>query len=225
MSEEKPPSQAPAPASNKVTRRKKSATAKSPQRMDPLWQILDEKIGGRDGLLAAALASNNPKAKTLVELILDKAHKSTGTKKLAAKAGITAPEIVDMFRDKKWLEATLVLHEELPQIVRDTAQDAKASEVPCDDCKGPECTRCRGTGKVRKPGDKDKLAFVGEAVGLIRNRQPLVQVNTQINNPQQGQPQAFDDLMRKATIVQARPQLPPAKEAEVVQEDESGDPN
>lgn len=216
--EEKSPSKQ---ASRAVTRR---ATAKSPQSLDPLWQLLDEKIGGREGFLAAALASNNPKAKQLVEHLLDKNHRHTGTKRLAEKAGLSAPEIVDMFRDRQWLEATLVLHEELPAIIRDTAQDARAQLVPCPDCNGigstaeaTKCLPCRGTGEIRKAGDKDKLAFVGEAVGMIRKREPLVQVNTQINNQGRAESQSFDDLMRRATIVQARPQLTEAKEAEIVE--------
>jgi hypothetical protein len=204
------------PSSPGLVKRKKKATALSPERMDPLWKMLNEKMGGRDGLLAAAIASQNPKAKDLAALILDSAHKTWGTKALAKKAGLTAPEIVDMFRDRKWLEATLALHDELPDIVRDAATDAKASYIPCDACRGKgvnwekgeggeECYVCQGKRVIRKPGDKDKLKFVGEAAGMVGKAEPQTQVNVQVNNQTQTASVSFEDLLRKATIAVNKP--------------------
>lgn len=190
-----------------VVKRPKTATAKSPQHLDPLWQLLEAKVGGREGLLAAALASTNEKAKALVQLLLDKNYRNWGTKKLALRAGLSAPDVVDMFRDQKWLEATLALHEVLPEIVSDAAVDARATQIPCELCKtskvdesGHPCYACGGTGYLRKPGDKDKLAFVGEATGLVGKKGPFVQVNTQINNQQPAMGTSFSELMRKATV-------------------------
>lgn len=204
-----------------VVKKKKKVTALSPERMDPLWKLLDSKIGGREGLLAAAVASKNPKARDLAALILDSAHRNWGTKALAKKAGLEAPEIVDMFRDRKWLEATLAIHEDLPDILRDAAIDAKASYVPCEACKGKgvdwekgeggqECYVCKGTRTVRKPGDKDKLKFVGEAAGMVGKVEPQTQVNVQVNNQTQTSTVSFEDLLRKATIpVVKRKELEP----------------
>ena len=193
--------------SNSLKVRKKKDTALSRESEDPAWQTLTEKIGGRDGLLKAAVASQNPKAAVLAELLLDPAFKNSGTKKLAQRAGLTMPEIVDLYRDKQWLETTLILHEKLPAIIDGATDDAKPKMVPCEECKasgksetGDKCWVCGGWGEVRRPGDKDKLNFVGEAVGMTGKKGPFVQVNTQVNANGPQLTHSFDDLVRKATI-------------------------
>lgn len=196
---------------SRITKRTKKDTALSPQRLDPLWQLLDSKIGGREGLLAAALASTNVKAKDLVGLILDKSYRTFGTKALCKRAGLSAPEVVDMFRDRKWLEATLAIHEELPDIIRGAAEDAKPGELPCPECKGKggdwnkgdggeACYVCGGKGKLRRPGDKDKLKFIGEAANLTGKQAPVFENNLQIVNNNPTNNISFEDLMRKAAL-------------------------
>lgn len=187
--------------SGAVRRRRKKDMSPMRQASDPLWKILDSKIGGRDGLLASALASSNPKAAELTAMLLDKAYRRHGTKILAQKAGLSASEVVDMFRDRKWLEAALTLHEQLPAIVADAAEDARASMVPCSECKAqpqtPPCYVCKGKGEVRRPGDKDKLKFVGEATGMVKRDQPSMQTNVQVNVSGGA---SFEDLMKRATL-------------------------
>lgn len=206
-------------------KRKKGVTALSEQRKDPTWQALDGRIGGRDGLLQAALVSADPKAATLAELLLDPKFKSAGTKALAKRAGLSAAEIVDIYRNRKWLEATLALHDNLPVIVEGAAKDAAPSEIPCDECKasgtsetGDHCWVCRGKGTVRKPGDRDKLRFIGEATGMVKGGGQTVNVNTQINTAVNSGGNSFEDLLRRATI-QPKRQIE-AKEAEVVHGDD-----
>lgn len=207
-------------SSSAKKRPKKKVTALSRQSEDPLWQAIDAKIGGRDGLLEAALASSNPKAAILAELCLDKAFSRSGTKDLARKADMGADEIVDLYRNKKWLEATLALHERLPEIMTGAADDAKPRMAPCPECKasgltenGDNCWVCGGSREIRKAGDKDKLSFVGEAVGMTGKRGPAVVLNQQINNTSVNQPQSFDDLIRKASV-QSKPRLIEAKKVE-----------
>ena len=203
-------------------RRKKKDTALSPQHEDPQWQALEAKLGGRDGLLAAARASKNPKATMFMELMLDPAFRRHGTKDLAKKAGLTVPEIVDIYRDLRWMETTIALHERLPEIIEGAAQDATPSFVPCPECKGTKhaengdaCWYCRGAGEIRKSGDKDKLKFIGDAVGLTGKSEPMFQNNIQINNPAQST--SFEEMVRRASV-QTRPML---VEAKSVREDDS----
>jgi hypothetical protein len=194
--------------------KRQTALSSTSQWGDPLWQTIDEAVGGRDGFLSAALASTNPKAGALAEMLLDSAYAKHGTKALAKKAGLTVPEIVDMYRDRKWLESVIAVHEQLPDILRDAATDAKAALVPCSACratgldeKGAECFICRGIKLVRKPGDKDKLKFVGEAAGLVGKTGPAVEVNNQTVINQQSNSVSFEDLMRKAALQTSRPQI------------------
>jgi hypothetical protein len=204
--------------------KKKGITALSPQNVDPLWKVLDEKIGGRQGLLELALSSQNPKAAILAELCLDKAHGRSGTKALARKAGMSTAEIVDLYRNKKWLEATLELHDRLPDIIGGAAVDASPKMTPCEECKGKgkdhageDCWICGGWGEVRKPGDKDKLNFVGEAAGIIKRGGPAVQINNQQINNTVNNNESFEDLMRRATLSTKR-QIEQPIEIEVIGE-------
>lgn len=198
-----------------AVKKKKSTTALSPQREDPLWAIIDEKIGGRKGLLEAALASTNPKAPLLAELCLDKAFKTAGTKALAKRAGLEADEVVDLYRNRKWLEATMALHDQLPDIISGAAQDAKPSMIPCTECKGKgkvkipdkedleSCWVCGGWGEIRKSGDKDKLRFIGDATGITGKVAPAIQNNIQVNSGGMGI--SFEELVRKASVQVNRP--------------------
>lgn len=199
----------------KITKRE---TSTAEQRKDRLWQLLDSKIGGKEGLLAAAMSSTNPKAADLIPLILDKAYRQWGTKALCRKVGLTTPEVVDMFRDRKWLEAMLTLHDELPNVVQDAVIDAKASFAPCPECKGvgidwnkgdggAKCYYCEGKGRIRRPGDKDKLKFVSEAVGMTSKDGPQNQTNLQINVQGAAVGVSFEDLMKKATLNVGKPKV------------------
>lgn len=197
-----------------AAKRKKGVTARSEQRDDPLWAIIDEKIGGRKGLLEAALASPNPKAAMLAELCLDKAFSTAGTKALAKKAGLEADEVVDLYRNQKWLEATMALHAQLPDIIHGAAYDARPQLVPCAECKGSgelkteegdvrKCWVCKGWGEIRKSGDKDKIRFIGDATGITGKVAPAVQNNIQVNSGT-GVSVSFEELVRKATIQTAK---------------------
>src|SRR5207247_1366485 len=111
-------------------------------------------------------------------------------------------EVVDLFRDRRWLEATLELHDRLPEVIEGAVTDAAPSFVPCDECKGQDsehCWQCRGAGQIRRPGDERKLAFVGEAVGMTSKRGPAVQINQQFNAGQV-QANSFENLMRRAVV-------------------------
>jgi len=178
-------------------------------------------------MLELALTSANPKAAILAELCLDRAFSRSGTKDLARKAGMTADEVVDMYRNKKWLEATLALHDKLPDILSGAAQDAAPRMAPCEECKGTtkdekgnDCWVCGGWGEVRKSGDKDKLNFVGEAAGIIKRGGPAVQINNNQLNVSQSGSESFEALMRRATISAKRQIEEPkdVKEAEIISE-------
>lgn len=214
-----------------AAKRKRRETALSRESEDRGWQAVITRIGGREGLLRAAIASAGPnggeKAAMLAELLLDPAFKQYGTKKLAQRAGLSLPEIVDLFRNKQWLESTIALHEKLPEIVGGAAEDAAPGEEPCAECKtkgknekGEDCWICGGHGYVRRPGDQKKLDFIGEAAGMTAKGGPVFQNNLQIVNNGGQVGRSFEDLVRKATVnVKPRQQLA-APEAEIV---ENGD--
>lgn len=182
------------------------------QKRDVLWTMITKSLGGREGLAAAAALSANPKCEILLSLLADPVYSRWGIKRLAAKVGLRPSELLDLFRDRKWIETTLAIHEELPEVVRDAVKDARASTIPCSDCQGTgrkkdetPCKMC-DNGRVRKPGDNAKLAFIGEAAGITGKKGPMFQFNQQINNPTT--PEAsFEDLMRRSNprqVIQSR---------------------
>jgi hypothetical protein len=195
-----------------MAKTRKRITALSPQRDDGLWQMLDAKIGGRAGLLELAMASKDPKASILAEICLDGAFSRSGTKDLARKAGMGTDDIVELYRNKKKLEAMMELHAELPAVIKGAVEDAAPSMVPCEACRakgideaGQVCWVCGGKKTTRQAGDKDKLQFVGKAAGMIDKGGPLIQNNIQVNN--QGSQDSFESMMRKATVRIERKQV------------------
>ena len=174
---------------------------------DTIWKLMELKLGGKSGMAEAALASDNPKAHIFAEMILDSAFKDTTTKGLAKKAGLNYAEVAELFTGKRKLETAIVLHDRLPEVVAGAVEDSMPSYIPCSDCKGKgttdggTCWVCRGAGEIRKPGDKDKLSFVGQATKLIEKGAPVFNQNQQFNiNNQTVQSSSFEELMRKASV-------------------------
>lgn len=177
------------------------------EREDAGWKTLMSRIGGKDGLLSASMVSQNPKALQLAELLSDPAFAKCGTKDLARKAGLTAAEVVDIFRDERMMETILVLHDGLPEVVQGAMDDAKPKMEPCAECKGSglaengdTCWICRGKGEVRKPGDRDKLQFVGTASKLIEKGGQTINFGNQVVLNQTPISSSFEEMVRRATV-------------------------
>lgn len=198
-------------ASN-VVKRGKAGTKAS-------WEFLEDRLGGKEGVLEAALGSQSDKAKMLTEMILDKAYSGWSVQAMAKRAGMSIAEFADLFRDTKWLETLVALHDELPEIARDAAIDARSARVMCPRCGGTkifeksECNFCDVDGSVRKSGDKDARNWVGEAVGLVKKGGPAVQTNIQVNNLP-AQTTSFEELMKRASKAMEIRQLPPIIDVE-----------
>lgn len=205
---------------NSKFRQGKSSVPATRHSMSAIWKGVLERMGGRDGIRDAALASQNPKAVILADLLGDRSYAHHTVDTLAKKSGLNRADVVAIFQERQSLLTTISIYESLPEIVADAATDAKASYLPCEECKGvvqtPPCYACGGSGKVRKPGDKEKLAFIGEAAGIVGKKGPLVQVNTQINNSS-GAGKSFEELMRAASVNETpRKAIDGVKEAEIV---------
>lgn len=188
---------------------------------DPIWRTLERELGGREGILRAAMAGSGDKSATFTELLLDPAFRNHSVKDLARKAGLNQADLVDMFKNQKWLETMIVLHQRLPVIMDGAAEDASPSQRPCEECKasgkaesGDNCWVCGGSGYTRQSGDKDKLRFVGEAAGMVGKPQPGTQFNQQIVINQGNQNQSFEEMVRKATVPVVKKQIEGAVDAD-----------
>jgi len=107
---------------------------------------------------------------------------------LAADAGVTADEVLTLFRKGAVAEAHAIATGQiaagLPAVTRAILDGAVERERPClclrNGTADPKCSKCRGTGKWLQPADKDRQQMVWEATGLLK-KGGGVTVNTQTN--------------------------------------------
>lgn len=180
-------------------------------RQDPMWatqekddaafQRFGQQIQGRKGLKAlASYSAENPKVAKLLELIDDPRYRTYGIKALARRVGLGYPELVNLFRNKKFSLMFMEFFDAAPDIARDTANAAKAKVDICPACTGFKtlrrvgsmdgkevieeipCPKCEGTGTIIVGGDKDARRDILKAIGVHKDG-PMVEVNnnTQIN--------------------------------------------
>ena len=136
-------------------------------------------------------------------------------KKAARMSDMSPLELIEMVRVHRLHVGILRATAHLPQIMEDTAIDAKSSSETCLTCGGEGqvgkddkravCRECRGLGSVRIMGDIENRKLMMEMVGLVRKGGGVI-----INNSQQvgvGTPQAdsFESLIGRASkVIEAR---------------------
>lgn len=199
---------------------------------DPAYKRFSEIVGGREGLKELAAWSENPKAQKLFQLIDDGRYKTYGIKALAKRCGMTLPELCNLFREKHFLDMYLTFFASMPNIAKGVVQDAQPSTDVCPMCSGigvvtrgkseSECPKCKGSGEVRVPGDKEARRDVFKAAGVIKD-QPAV-INQNVTNLSIEGVGDFEDLMRsvKTTpivkVEKVAKKEPEAYDAEIVEE-------
>lgn len=163
----------------------KAKKPRSPARKDPLIRRFETGVG-EDELRSMMAYSGDPRAQRLLEMLMDPAYRGHTLAKLCEKVGLKVVDLLDLFRKFKWDVGTIDLYQQLPQIVKELAADAKSSQAACKRCDGegklnlgaPEeksCPQCDGTGQVRVPGDQQAARLILQITGMIgRNRAPEI---------------------------------------------------
>jgi hypothetical protein len=190
-------------------------------RKDPMWKTQEKddsaykrfatRVQGRKGLKElASYSSDNPKVAKLLDLIDDPRFRSYGIKALSKRVGMTLPELINLFRNKHFMEMFIEFFDGAPEIARDTVIDAKARIDICPACQGFKtltrkdetiiCPKCNGRGVIRVGGDKEARRDVLKAIGVHQDSAQVVVNNTNVNV--EGI-EDFEDLMKSAK--------PPAK--------------
>ena len=159
---------------------------RSPARKDPLMRRFETGIGGQDELKSMMAYSGDPRAQRLLEMLMDPAYRNHSLGKLCEKVGLRVVDLLDLFRKFKWDVGTIDLYQQLPQIVKELADDARSSQAACGRCDGEgtlgvgeseekSCPQCEGTGQVRVPGDPQARRLFLQLTGMIgRNRMPVI---------------------------------------------------
>ena len=153
----------------------------------------EEAVGGRDNLVdVLATSARDTKQDILFRLLNDPSRSGDSLIKLCKDSGVTAHEVMSMFRDavlaKGMVAAQMSMAEKLGLIAQDVAEKAHDHTKPCGctlvgnpDTANPQCDLCRGTGEIYKEGSLDHAKAVFDATGLTQ-KGGGVNVNVQQNN-------------------------------------------
>jgi len=178
----------------------------TPERDDPAYTKFSELVGGKEGLKELASWSENQKAKKLFEMLDSGKYQHYGIKALARRAGMTLPELCNLFREKHFLETFITFFQGVPKIAQGAVEDASPSQDTCPTCTGFKtikrgneevpCPKCKGSGEVRVSGDREARRDVFKAVGLLKDSPSVI--NQQIGNVTVEGVDNFEELMKVA---------------------------
>jgi hypothetical protein len=139
--------------------------------------------------------SQDPKLKMLLFAIGNPRLKMCSFAEICNRCNLTINDISTVWKNHQVYRGMLKMMNHMPQVMEDTAVDAKSKMVQCSQCAGigkllevtvnkqenPICPTCHGDGKVRIIGDKDSRAFLFEAGGLKKGS-PGTQVNVNVGS-------------------------------------------
>jgi len=170
-----------------------------------------ESVITREELMGVLETTDDQRARKLLELFTDPgpSHVNASLFTLAHRAGLTAPELITLFRKHQIDLGAIRVARHIPDIMEDTAVDARSETVECWVCDGDGkitkgkgkarftvvCAECQGKGEVRVRGDIENRKLIWESTGLINRRGPLATTNINFG----GAPiESFEALVGKA---------------------------
>jgi hypothetical protein len=133
--------------------------------------------------------STNEKLICLCAMLSDPAYKQFAFATLVSKAHLTLQELQEVYSNGMRHIGLLRMASHLPDVMEDVANDAKNTMENCPRCDGykviPDgengtraCTTCKGTGEVKRMGDKHARDLMFETAKLTKQSGgPTVQIN------------------------------------------------
>ena len=128
--------------------------AKSPARKQTLFRQI-EAGAGRENIAGLLLASGNPRASRLLDMMLDPAYEGLSFGQLCSRAGLSAGEVMRLILQRNLAEGMIRSSFHLPDIMENLVLAAKGHEKTCSSCEGEgvyreaTCPLCEGSGHVR----------------------------------------------------------------------------
>lgn len=170
-----------------MTKRKRAgAPSTKIARRDPMMRRFEKNVP-RDEVIEALShhMEANARVKHLVGMLLDPVYVDDAIGTLCSKVGLTLHEVMDFFRKTRLDEGLMRMYKHVPDILEDTAKDAKRQIKTCWKCFGGKkvkksknelvtCPECDGEGELMVKGDTDARKLVFEATGLTGKTSPLV---------------------------------------------------
>lgn len=167
-------------------RKKPVSSSNAIARRDPLMRRFEKNVP-RDEVVEALShhMEANSRVKQLVGMLLDPNYVNHAMGTLCSKVGLSLHDVMDFFRKTRLDEGLMRMYKHVPDVLEDTAKDAKRSIKTCWKCFGEgtvpknkdesaECPECAGKGKLMVKGDTDARKLVFETAGLTGKTGPLV---------------------------------------------------
>lgn len=130
--------------------------------------------------------SSDPRIMQLLGLLFDENYSEYTFTRLCRECAISLGDIVDAFRRFKIDQGILEMANRAPDILKDTAEDAKSSNAICLTCQGEKslpglegeddqvCPACMGEGSVVVPGHDKARELFYKTMGLTDKKTPMI---------------------------------------------------
>ena len=146
-----------------------------PARKQPLFRQLEASVG-REDITACLVATDNPRASRLLDMMLDPAYAGLSFGQLCSRAGLSGGEVTRLICQRQLAEGMIRMSLHLPDIMENVALAARGRSQPCWKCQGvgvadnARCADCHGAGEVRIPGDISAVRMVLTIAGVLASR-------------------------------------------------------
>lgn len=143
----------------------------TPARKQALFRQI-EAGAGRENIAACLIASGNPRASRLLEMMVDPAYQALSFGQLCSRAGLSGGEVMRLICQRQLAEGMIRMAYHLPDIMENVALAALGRSGTCVKCagngnvSGAPCADCRGSGQVRVRGDIRAVRLVFEMFGI-----------------------------------------------------------
>jgi hypothetical protein len=147
-----------------------------PPRKQPLFRQI-ESGAGRENIADCLVATGNPRATRLLDMMLDPAYEALSFGQLCSRAGLSGGEVLRLICQRQLAEGMIRACYHLPDIMENLALDAMGRNEPCATCCGEgilgtaSCRRCGGSGSLRFPGDMRRIRLALEMFGILPCRE------------------------------------------------------
>jgi hypothetical protein len=149
----------------------------------------------KDNLLAFLQDKEDLRFQTLFGMMVDPAYQRHSFYKLCRKAGISLLEISQIYVDGQRHLGLIQMMEDLPQIMKDVASDAKNATQPCPRCDAfgvlnyikdekrekRTCPLCHGAKEIKLSGDRHARELLFETAKLTHQGNLPLMVQTNVN--------------------------------------------
>lgn len=135
-----------------------------------------EKDVPRHDMAYALQLSEDQTLRQLGDMMTDSGYSRWSVARLCKELNVSYERLASCYHKSKVDEGKIRMAAHLPQVMEDTAIDAKSTEVLCPICSGTgsvaddesavACKECNGKGSVRRPGDQNARKLIFESAGL-----------------------------------------------------------